>query len=53
MMLNFRHGVRIFISTEPTDMRKGFDGLSVIVEHHWGTSPLSGWSAPQKLVHML
>ena len=42
MMLNFRHGVRIFISTEPTDMRKGFDGLLAIVEHHWGTSPLSG-----------
>jgi len=41
-MLSFRPGVRIFISTEPTDMRKGFDGLSAIVEHGWGASPLSG-----------
>jgi transposase len=23
-------------------MRKGFDGLSAIVEHGWGASPLSG-----------
>jgi transposase len=41
-MLSFRPGVRIFISTEPTDMRKGFDGLSAIVEHEWDASPLSG-----------
>ena len=41
-MLSFCSGVRIYISTEPTDMRKGFDGLSSIVEHQWETSPLSG-----------
>lgn len=41
-MLSLRCGTRIFISTEPTDMRKGFDGLSAIVEHGWGASPLSG-----------
>ena len=41
-MLSLRPGVRIFISTEPTDMRKGFDGLSAIVEHQWKASPLSG-----------
>lgn len=41
-MLSLRGGVRIFISTRPTDMRKGFDGLSAIVEHQWGDSPLSG-----------
>ncbi len=41
-MLSFRSGLRIFISTEPTDMRKGFDGLSAIVENQWETSPLSG-----------
>lgn len=41
-MLSLRPGVRIFISTEPTDMRKGFDGLSAIVEHTWRENPLSG-----------
>jgi len=41
-MLSVRSGVRIFISTVPTDMRKGFNGLSAIVEHEWGASPLSG-----------
>ena len=41
-MLSLRGGIRIFISTKPTDMRKGFDGLAAIVEHQWGDSPLSG-----------
>ena len=41
-MLSFRPGTRIFISTQPTDMRKGFDGLSAIVEHQWDATPLSG-----------
>jgi len=41
-MLSFRPGTRIFISTEPTDMRKGFNGLSSIVEHAWSDNPLSG-----------
>ena len=41
-MLSLRGGVRIFISTQPTDMRKGFDGLSSIVEHQWGDRPTSG-----------
>ena len=41
-MLSLHCGTRIFISTAPTDMRKGFDGLSAIVEHQWDTSPLSG-----------
>jgi len=41
-MLSFRPGTRIFISTEPTDMRKGFDGLSAIVEQQWKSSPFSG-----------
>jgi transposase len=41
-MLSIRGGVRIFISTVPTDMRKGFNGLAAIVEHQWGASPLSG-----------
>lgn len=41
-MLSLRGGVRIFISTKPTDMRKGFNGLSAIVEHQWSDNPLSG-----------
>ena len=41
-MLSIRSGVRIFISTEATDMRKGFDGLSAIIEHAWEASPTSG-----------
>ena len=41
-MLSLRGGVRIFISTRPTDMRKGFNGLSAIVEHQWIDNPLSG-----------
>lgn len=41
-MLSLRPGVRIFISTEPVDLRKGFDGLSAIIEHQWGADPFSG-----------
>lgn len=41
-MLSLRPGVRIFISTEPVDLRKGFDGLSAIVEHAWKVDPFSG-----------
>lgn len=41
-MLSLRPGVRIFISTEPVDLRKGFDGLSAIVEHQWNADPFSG-----------
>ncbi len=41
-MLSLHRGTKIFISTQPTDMRKGFDGLSAIVEHQWDSKPLSG-----------
>jgi len=41
-MLSLYPGVRIFISTEPVDLRKGFDGLSAIVEHEWSADPFSG-----------
>ena len=33
---------RIFAYTEPTDMRKGFDGLSGIVRGEFGPDPLDG-----------
>ena len=35
-------GVRVWLCTEPTDMRKSFDGLSAMVKHTLGDDPLSG-----------
>ena len=34
--------VRVWLCTEPTDMRKSFDGLSAMVKHTLGDDPLSG-----------
>ncbi len=34
--------VRIFVATEPADMRRGFDGLSAMVREFVGEDPLSG-----------
>jgi len=34
--------VRIYLATEPVDMRKGFDGLVAIVQHTWKLDPYSG-----------
>ena len=33
---------RVFLSTTPTDMRRGFDGLTELVRHPLGEDPLSG-----------
>lgn len=33
-MLSLPSSVKIFLATEPTDMRKGFDGLRALVEEH-------------------
>lgn len=33
---------RVFAFAEPVDLRKGFDGLSALVEHELGMDPLSG-----------
>ena len=41
-MLNVPATVSIFLCTEPTDMRKGFDGLSGIVRGEFGADPLDG-----------
>ncbi len=41
-MLSVSAKVRIFVCTEPTDMRKSFNGLSAIVTHTLGSDPLSG-----------
>lgn len=34
--------VRIYVCTEPQDMRRSFDGLSLAVEQHIGADPQSG-----------
>lgn len=41
-MLNISRTTRVFLATEPTDMRKGFDGLFAIVESVISEDPFSG-----------
>jgi transposase len=41
-MLSVPSTVSIFLYSEPTDMRKGFDGLSGIVRGELGADPLDG-----------
>ena len=41
-MLSIPANISIFLHTEPTDMRKGFDGLPGIVREHFGADPTSG-----------
>jgi transposase len=41
-MLSIMAGTRIFFAAEPTDMRKGFDGLQGIVMGVLEQDPLSG-----------
>jgi transposase len=42
-MLNFSGDtLKIFACTRPTDMRKGFDGLSGIVREEFGADPTDG-----------
>ncbi len=41
-MLSIPPTVSIFLYTEPTDMRKGFDGLSGIVRSELAADPLDG-----------
>ena len=33
---------RVFVALDPTDMRKGFDGLYGLVAHQLGEDPRSG-----------
>ena len=35
-------GVRVWVATQPVDMRKGFDGLVEVVRTFLGHDPLSG-----------
>lgn len=41
-MLMWPPMVRVFLSTEPADMRRSFDGLAGIVREAMGADPLSG-----------
>ena len=41
-MLTLPPSTRIFVATKPTDMRKGFDSLAVLVRDFLGEDPLSG-----------
>lgn len=41
-MLSPPSALRIFLATEPADMRKGFDGLSLLVQERIAQDPLSG-----------
>ncbi len=41
-MLSIPPTVSIFLYTEPTDLRKGFDGLSGIVRRELAADPLDG-----------
>lgn len=41
-MLSLAANTRIFLATEPTDMRKGFDGLFALVETVIAEDPFSG-----------
>ena len=41
-MLSFPIGVRLFVATEPADMRKSFSGLSALVIGDFNMDPLTG-----------
>jgi hypothetical protein len=41
-MLSLPASVRVFVYTEPTDMRRGFDGLAAMVEQALNQDPFSG-----------
>lgn len=41
-MLSFPSGVRLFVATQPTDLRKSYDGLSALVDSELGMTPTSG-----------
>ena len=41
-MLSFPTSVRIYVSTEPTDMRRSFDGLAALAHSVFQQNPLSG-----------
>jgi len=42
VILNLPPSVKLFVCTEPTDMRRSFDGLAALVSFGLGEDPLSG-----------
>lgn len=42
MTLSVAAGTRVYLALEPTDMRKGFDGLAAQVSHVLRRDPFSG-----------
>jgi transposase len=42
MLPQLSASVRVFLCTRPTDLRKGFDGLSGLVREGFSQDPLSG-----------
>lgn len=41
-MLTFPAGVKLYLATEPADLRKSFNGLSMLVEHQFGLDAMAG-----------
>ncbi|HKK17522.1 MAG TPA: IS66 family insertion sequence element accessory protein TnpB [Opitutales bacterium] len=41
-MFNFTSSLRIYLSVEPTDMRKSFNGLYAIAKHELERNPMDG-----------
>jgi len=41
-MLRIPHASKVFLCTEPVDMRRSFDALSGMVETHFGQNPTGG-----------
>jgi len=41
-MLNFPTNVRLYLATEPTDLRRSYDGLSAMVDGTFGKQAMSG-----------
>jgi transposase len=41
-MLNLALPGRVFVCTQPADMRRSFDGLAILVQQFLGCDPLSG-----------
>lgn len=41
-MLTFPAGVKLYLATTPTDLRKSFNGLSMLVEHEFGLDAMAG-----------